>query len=94
MVRDADIVLSVQPPDPTIVQAMQEGAILISFVYAHKEPELTRLLRDRKITASRWSCVPRITRAQAMDALSSQAALAGLLRGACSARPTSRACCR
>jgi NAD(P) transhydrogenase subunit alpha len=77
MVRDADIVLSVQPPDPVIVAAMKEGAILICFVYAHKEPDLTRLLRDRKITCFAMELVPRITRAQAMDALSSQAALAG-----------------
>ncbi|HKS53893.1 MAG TPA: NAD(P) transhydrogenase subunit alpha [Steroidobacteraceae bacterium] len=77
MVREADIVLSVQPPDTAIVAAMKEGAILISFVYAHKEPELTRLLRDRKITCFAMELVPRITRAQAMDALSSQAALAG-----------------
>jgi H+-translocating NAD(P) transhydrogenase subunit alpha len=77
MVRDADIVLSVQPPEPAVVQAMQAGAILISFVYAHKEAELTRLLRDRKITTFAMELVPRITRAQAMDALSSQAALAG-----------------
>ena len=77
MVRDADIVLSVQPPELPIVQAMKEGAILISFVYAHKEPELTRLLRDRTITTFAMELVPRITRAQAMDALSSQAALAG-----------------
>jgi H+-translocating NAD(P) transhydrogenase subunit alpha len=77
MVRDADIVLSVQPPDPAIVAAMKEGAILICFVYAHKEPDLTRLLRDRKITCFAMELVPRITRAQAMDALSSQAALAG-----------------
>jgi H+-translocating NAD(P) transhydrogenase subunit alpha len=77
MVRDADIVLSVQPPDPAIVAAMKEGAILISVVYAHKEPDLTRLLRDRKITCFAMELVPRITRAQAMDALSSQAALAG-----------------
>jgi NAD(P) transhydrogenase subunit alpha len=70
-------VLSVQPPEPSVVQAMREGAILISFVYAHKEPELTRLLRDRRITCFAMELVPRITRAQAMDALSSQAALAG-----------------
>jgi NAD(P) transhydrogenase subunit alpha len=77
MVRDADIVLSVQPPEVAVAQAMKEGAILISFVYAHKEAELTRLLRDRKITTFAMELVPRITRAQAMDALSSQAALAG-----------------
>ncbi len=77
MVRDAAIVLSVQPPEIAIVQAMKEGAILISFIYAHKEAELTRVLRDRKITTFAMELVPRITRAQAMDALSSQAALAG-----------------
>lgn len=77
MVRDAEIVLSVQPPDLAVVRAMKEGAILISFVYAHKEAELTRLLRERKITSFAMELVPRITRAQAMDALSSQAALAG-----------------
>jgi NAD(P) transhydrogenase subunit alpha len=70
-------VVSVQPPEPAIVNAMKPGAILISFVYAHKEVELTRLLRDRRITTFAMELVPRISRAQAMDALSSQATLAG-----------------
>lgn len=77
LVAEADIVLAVQPPDLEIVRAMKEGSILISFIYAHKEAELTRLLRDRRITCFAMELVPRITRAQAMDALSSQAALAG-----------------
>jgi NAD(P) transhydrogenase subunit alpha len=77
LVGDADIVLSVQPPEPSVIQAMQPGAILISFVYAHKEPEIVKLLRDRKITSFAMELVPRISRAQAMDALSSQATLAG-----------------
>lgn len=77
LVRGADVVLSVQPPDDAIVNAMKPGAVLISFIYAHKELELTKLLRDRKITCFAMELVPRITRAQAMDALSSQAALAG-----------------
>ena len=77
LVADADVVVAVQPPDLDIVRAMKQGAILVSFVYAHKEPELTRLLRDRQITCFAMELVPRITRAQAMDALSSQAALAG-----------------
>jgi len=77
LVRDADVVASVQPPDLAIVNAMKPGAILISFVYAHKEVELTRALRDRHITTFAMELVPRITRAQAMDALSSQAALSG-----------------
>jgi NAD(P) transhydrogenase subunit alpha len=77
LVADADIVLSVQPPELAVVQAMKPGAILISFVYAHKEPELVKALRDRKITTFAMELVPRISRAQAMDALSSQATLAG-----------------
>jgi NAD(P) transhydrogenase subunit alpha len=77
LVSDADIVVAVQPPSIDIAHAMREGAILISFVYAHKEAALTQLLRDRKITTFAMELVPRITRAQAMDALSSQAALAG-----------------
>jgi NAD(P) transhydrogenase subunit alpha len=77
LVANADVVVAVQPPSPEIVRAMRDGTILISFVYAHKEVELTKLLRDKKITCFAMELVPRITRAQAMDALSSQAALAG-----------------
>jgi NAD(P) transhydrogenase subunit alpha len=77
LVAEADVVLSVQPPSIEVANAMKQGAILISFVYAHKEIELTKVLRDRKITTFAMELVPRITRAQAMDALSSQAALAG-----------------
>jgi NAD(P) transhydrogenase subunit alpha len=77
LVSDADIVLSVQPPSADIVDAMKDGAILLSFVYAHKEANLVKLMRDKKITCFAMELVPRISRAQAMDALSSQAALAG-----------------
>ena len=77
LVSDADIVLSVQPPPAEVVDAMKEGSILLSFIYAHKEPALTAKLRDKKITCFAMELVPRITRAQAMDALSSQAALSG-----------------
>jgi NAD(P) transhydrogenase subunit alpha len=77
LVSDADIVLAVQPPPLEVIDAMKEGSILICFVYAHKETALTAKLRDRKITCFAMELVPRITRAQAMDALSSQAALAG-----------------
>jgi len=77
LVTEADVVLAVQPPSVEVAQRMKPGAILISFIYAHKEPELTKVLRDRNITTFAMELVPRITRAQAMDALSSQAALAG-----------------
>jgi H+-translocating NAD(P) transhydrogenase subunit alpha len=77
LVSDADIVLAVQPLTAELVNAMKEGAIVISFIYSHKEIELVKALRDKKITCFAMELVPRITRAQAMDALSSQAALAG-----------------
>ena len=77
LVRDADIVLAVQAPSIETVSAMKPGAILISFIYAQKERDLVALLRERQITCFAMELVPRITRAQAMDALSSQAALSG-----------------
>ncbi|HEY5372446.1 MAG TPA: NAD(P) transhydrogenase subunit alpha [Polyangiaceae bacterium] len=77
LVADADVVLAVQPPALEVVRAMKEGAILVSFIYANQEPALVKLLLERKITCFAMERIPRITRAQAMDALSSQAALAG-----------------
>jgi H+-translocating NAD(P) transhydrogenase subunit alpha len=77
LLSGADIVLKVQPPSLEEARQLKEGAVLFSFVYAHREPELVKLLRDRRITCFAMELVPRTTRAQAMDALSSQAALAG-----------------
>jgi H+-translocating NAD(P) transhydrogenase subunit alpha len=77
MVGAADIVLAVQPPALEVIDAMQEGALLVCFVYVAKEPVLTQRLLDKKITCFAMERIPRITRAQAMDALSSQSALAG-----------------
>jgi NAD(P) transhydrogenase subunit alpha len=77
LVADADVVLAVQPPALEVVGAMKEGAILVCFVYADKEPALVKRLLEKKITCFAMERVPRITRAQAMDALSSQSALAG-----------------
>ena len=77
LVSEADIVLCVQAPPVEVASMMKEGAILVSFIYAHREIELVKVLRDRRITTFAMELVPRITRAQAMDALSSQAALAG-----------------
>jgi len=77
LVSDADVVLAVQPPSLSVVDAMKPGAILVCFVYAAKEVELVKHLLDRKITCFAMERIPRISRAQAMDALSSQSALAG-----------------
>ena len=77
LVAQADVVLAVQPPALAVVDAMKPGAILICFVYAANEPELVKRLLARKITCFAMERIPRISRAQAMDALSSQSALAG-----------------
>lgn len=77
LVADADIVLAVEAPSIDAIGAIKEGAVLISFIYADKVPELVTLLRERKITCFAMERVPRISRAQAMDALTSQTALAG-----------------
>lgn len=77
LVAEADLVLAVQPPALDIVDAMKEGAILVCFVHAGLQPSLVQRLVDRKITCFAMERLPRISRAQAMDALSSQSALAG-----------------
>ncbi len=77
LVRDADVVLCIQPPALEVVAQMKAGAILLSFIYAHREKRLVRELLERKVTCFAMERIPRISRAQAMDALSSQSALAG-----------------
>jgi NAD(P) transhydrogenase subunit alpha len=77
MVADADVVLAVQPPALDVIDAMKPGAILVSFIYAANEPELVKRLLAKKITCFAMERIPRISRAQSMDALSSQSALAG-----------------
>lgn len=73
----ADIVVSVQVPGPAQIRLMREGAILVCLVYAHQHPEEARLLCDRNITTFAMELVPRISRAQSLDVLSSQAMVAG-----------------
>jgi NAD(P) transhydrogenase subunit alpha len=79
-VQGAGVVLRVNPPslsDPDELSGIEEGAILISFLNPLGNPELIRRLADRKISSVSMELVPRITRAQSMDALSSQATVAG-----------------
>jgi NAD(P) transhydrogenase subunit alpha len=90
LLADADIVLAVQPPKPADIALLKPGSILLSFIYPHKEPELTRLLCEKDITCFAMEQVPRISRAQAMDALSSQAALAGYYAALMAATTLSR----
>lgn len=73
----ADVVLAVQPPENDRIAKMREGTVLISMLQPHASPERVKLLRDRKITSFSMELLPRTTRAQAMDVLSSQAGMAG-----------------
>jgi len=75
--RGAGVVLSVQPIPAYRVEELTPGAITISFLPAAQELDLVRALRDAGHTALAMELVPRISRAQAMDALSSQSFVAG-----------------
>lgn len=73
----ADILLKVQPPTLDEVAQMKTGSTLVCFVYGHLRLDVVKALRDKQITVLATELVPRISRAQSMDALSSQAAAAG-----------------
>jgi len=75
--QQADVVLKVQPPTEAEIEQMKEGTVVIGFMSPHLYPERVAKLRDKKITSLAVELVPRISRAQSMDALSSQAAVAG-----------------
>src|ERR1700727_2495281 len=73
----ADVLLKVQPPSLAEVGALKKGAGIIGFMQAYARPEVVLALKDRGITSFAMELVPRISRAQSMDALSSQASVAG-----------------
>ncbi len=77
----ADVVVGVQSLDPDRVRALPRGTAQISFLAVAQEPDLVVALRDAGVTAFAMELVPRISRAQPMDALSSQALVTGY-RGA------------
>ncbi|MEB3256723.1 MAG: NAD(P) transhydrogenase subunit alpha [Cyanobacteriota bacterium] len=70
-------VLCVQPPSPSALEQMREGALLVGLLAPHGAQELTRVLNQRSISAIALELLPRISRAQSMDVLSSQANIAG-----------------
>jgi NAD(P) transhydrogenase subunit alpha len=77
VLESADVLLKVQPPSAAEVNALKKGAVVVGFMQAYARPEIVRALRDRGITSFAMELVPRISRAQSMDALSSQASVAG-----------------
>jgi len=77
VLQQADIILKVQPPSAEELAAMKEGSVLIGLLQPYANAERVKMLQTRKITAFAMELLPRITRAQSMDILSSQAAIAG-----------------
>jgi len=73
----ADLILRVTPPSLAEIAAMPEGAVLIGLLKPYEAKERLAALNARKITAFSLELLPRISRAQSMDALSSQGACAG-----------------
>ncbi|PLZ54026.1 NAD(P)(+) transhydrogenase (Re/Si-specific) subunit alpha, partial [Fischerella thermalis] len=79
---EADILLKVSPPREredgrSEIDLLKEGSVLISFLNPLANPVIAQKLAARKVTALSMEMIPRTTRAQSMDALSSQASIAG-----------------
>ena len=73
----ADVVVTIAPPAPADIARMREGALLVGFLQPLTSTATAIAARDAKVTALAMEAIPRISRAQAMDALSSQSNVAG-----------------
>ena len=76
-VWQSDIVLKVNAPDDSEIALMRAGSTLVSFIWPAQNPALLEKLAARNITVMAMDSVPRISRAQSLDALSSMANIAG-----------------
>ncbi len=84
----ADVVLKVDPPSPAEAQSLHEGSVVVGLLQPYKAFDAIKALRDHKVTSFALELLPRISRAQSMDALTSQASIAGykaVLMSACMA---------
>ncbi len=77
VIKDAELVAKVNPLDPEEVQALKDGQVLISVMNPFFNTDLVKALKDHNITSFGLDIIPRTTRAQAMDVISSQATVAG-----------------
>jgi len=76
-VWSAEVVVKIAPPDAEEIRRLGAGSVLIGFLAPLSSPQTTRALADAGATAFAMEAIPRISRAQAMDALSSQSNVAG-----------------
>ena len=77
LLGSADMVLRLRKPEPDEIGMMKSGCIHVSYLDPFNERDLIKTLADKGITAISMEMIPRSTRSQKMDALSSQANLAG-----------------
>ena len=75
--QSADIIFKVRAPDEQEITLLREGQLLVAFLAPAQNPELLQTLADKKVTALAVESIPRISRSQKMDALSSMANIAG-----------------
>jgi NAD(P) transhydrogenase subunit alpha len=73
----SDIVLKVKEPTPEEINMMHEGLVLLSYLWPALNPDLLQKLADKKVNAIAMDAIPRISRAQKMDVLSSMANISG-----------------
>lgn len=77
LLGSADLVLKVQPPSLQEIDLLREGSMLLTTLYPTRNLDVVKRLAERKITTFACDCIPRTTRAQTMDTLSSMANIAG-----------------
>ena len=73
----ADVLLAVQTPSDADLDTLKKGAVLVCFIWGLQHPELIEKLKTAGISAMGMDAIPRISRAQNMDALSSMSSIAG-----------------
>jgi NAD(P) transhydrogenase subunit alpha len=76
-VKDADVLFAVRAPDAAALKGLKRGAVVAAVLNPHQDKAALHALSEAGVTAFAMEFVPRITRAQVMDVLSSQANLAG-----------------
>jgi NAD(P) transhydrogenase subunit alpha len=77
VLQGADVVLTVQPLSLEQIAQLRASAVVVGFMQPYARTAEVRALKERSVTSFAMELVPRISRAQSMDALSSQAAIAG-----------------
>jgi proton-translocating NAD(P)+ transhydrogenase subunit alpha len=71
------LLMTVQPPAASVVDRLGDGAVVAGIMHGHNNRDLVKSLTSKKLTGFAMELIPRISRAQSMDVLSSQAAAAG-----------------